>query len=79
MAECAECRLPIRDAFVVKVGGTNLHEDCLRCAVCKDSLTASCSELRRRPYCTMDLRVGNLFLILTEISCFKGYFYFSDI
>ena len=72
MAECAECRLPIRDAFVVKVGGTNLHEDCLRCAVCKDSLTASCFAKFGQFYCKADFyrmfgpRCASCHIVFTE-------------
>ena len=54
MAECAECRLQIRDAFVVRVGDTSLHEACLRCAACKESLTASCFTRLGQFYCKTD-------------------------
>jgi len=72
MAECAECRLPIRDAFVVKVGGTNLHEDCLRCAVCKESLTSSCFTKFGQFYCKADFyrmfgpRCASCHIVFTE-------------
>ena len=42
MAECSECHLAIQDAVVVRVGDATLHEDCLRCAVCRDTLDGSC-------------------------------------
>ena len=72
MAECSECRLPITDAFVVRVGDTSLHEDCLRCAVCKESLSESCFSKFGQFYCKADFyrmfgpRCASCHIVFTE-------------
>ena len=54
MAECSECHLAIQDAVVVRVGDATLHEDCLRCAVCRDTLDGSCFARFGQFYCRED-------------------------
>ena len=54
MSECAECRKIIVDKFVVRCGSMSLHEDCLRCAVCRDLLSSSCFTKWGQFYCRQD-------------------------
>ena len=54
MTECAECHLPIRDKFVVRCGDLDLHETCLRCAVCSVVLENSCLTKWGQFYCKAD-------------------------
>ena len=54
MPECSECHTPIRDRFVVRVGEQELHENCLRCAVCRDTLTTTCFTKFGAFYCKAD-------------------------
>ena len=42
MESCVSCHLPITDSFLCRVGGSVLHEACLRCSVCLSALTGSC-------------------------------------
>lgn len=54
MTECAECGQSIVDKFVVRCGSLALHEDCMRCAVCRDMLTESCFTKWGQFYCKQD-------------------------
>ena len=71
MAECSECRLPIRDKMVLRVGDATLHEDCLRCQVCRDKLDGSCFTKFGQFYCKQDFyrmfgpRCGACHLVFT--------------
>ena len=54
MAECSECHRTIRDKMVVRVGDSTLHEDCLKCQVCRDKLDGSCFTKFGQFYCKQD-------------------------
>ena len=52
--DCAECNLPIVDKYILRCGESLLHENCLRCAVCRDNLTAKCFTKWGQFYCKAD-------------------------
>ena len=72
MTECGECRRPIVDKWVVRVGELSLHEDCLRCAVCKDRLDGTCFTKFDQFYCKADFyrmfgpRCSSCHLVFTQ-------------
>jgi len=53
-ASCSECNRPISDQFVMRVGDSILHEQCLRCFTCGDFLTESCFSKFGQFYCRHD-------------------------
>ena len=72
MTECGECQKVIVDKFVVRVGDMSLHEDCLKCAVCKDTLDGSCFTKWGQFYCKADFyrmfgpRCASCHLVFTQ-------------
>ena len=54
MPECSECHQAIKDKFVVRCGELDLHENCMRCAVCRDLLTTTCFTKFGQFYCKAD-------------------------
>jgi LIM homeobox protein 1 len=54
MEICAECSRPIEDQYVLRVGESSLHQDCLRCASCRVPLTDSCFSKFGQFYCRTD-------------------------
>lgn len=72
MTECGECQKVIVDKFVVRVGDMSLHEDCLKCAVCKDLLDGSCFTKWGQFYCKADFyrmfgpRCASCHLVFTQ-------------
>ncbi|KAK0147554.1 LIM homeobox transcription factor 1-alpha [Merluccius polli] len=53
-AVCAGCHSPIRERFLLRVGGGLWHEACVRCAACGSSLSSSCFLRDRKLYCKRD-------------------------
>jgi len=54
MEICAECNRPIEDQYVLRVGESSLHQDCLKCAACRAPLTDSCFSKFGQFYCKQD-------------------------
>jgi len=54
MEVCAECNLPIEDQYVLRVGESSLHQECLKCASCRAPLTESCFSKFGQFYCRQD-------------------------
>ena len=54
MTECTECRTTIHDKIVLRVGDCTLHEDCLKCQVCKVKLDGTCFTKFGQFYCKQD-------------------------
>ena len=42
MEVCAECNTQIEDQYVLRVGESSLHQECLKCAACRAPLQESC-------------------------------------
>lgn len=51
---CSECNRAISDQFVMRVGESILHEQCLRCFTCGHFLTESCFSKYGQFYCRHD-------------------------
>merc|ERR1719347_2283036 len=51
---CSECNRAISDQFVMRVGESILHEQCLRCFTCGHFLTESCFSKFGQYYCRQD-------------------------
>ena len=51
---CSECHRAISDQFVMRVGDSILHEQCLRCFTCGHFLTESCFSKFGQFYCRHD-------------------------
>ena len=54
MEVCAECNRHIEDQYVLRVGDSSLHQDCLKCAACRAPLTDSCFSKFGQFYCRQD-------------------------
>jgi len=54
MEICCECNRQIQDQFVLRVGDSSLHQDCLKCAACRAPLTTSCFSKFGQFYCKQD-------------------------
>ena len=54
MEVCAECNTHIADQFVLRVGESSLHQECLKCASCRTPLTDSCFSKFGQFYCRQD-------------------------
>ena len=54
MEVCAECNRAIADQFVLRVGESSLHQECLKCASCRTPLTDSCFSKFGQFYCRQD-------------------------
>jgi len=54
MEICSECNRQISDQFVLRVGDSSLHQDCLKCAACRAPLTESCFSKFGQFYCKQD-------------------------
>ena len=54
MEICAECNRQIEDQYVLRVGDSSLHQDCLKCAACRAPLTDSCFSKFGQFYCKQD-------------------------
>ena len=52
--ECYSCKSRILDQSLVKAGEYHLHETCMKCASCSDSLTSTCFMLDGAVYCKQD-------------------------
>ncbi|ODN06459.1 LIM homeobox transcription factor 1-alpha, partial [Orchesella cincta] len=51
---CEGCGQKIRDRWLLKVGDTPWHEDCLTCCICRCPLTHSCYWRNSKLYCKHD-------------------------
>ncbi len=51
---CEGCGQKIRDRFLLKVGETSFHEDCLTCCICRVPLSHSCYWRNSKLYCKHD-------------------------
>merc|ERR1712127_799755 len=54
MEICAECHRQIEDQYVLRVGDSSLHQECLKCASCRTPLTESCFSKFGQFYCRRD-------------------------
>ena len=54
MTECDECHTTIHDKVLLRVGDSTLHEDCLKCQVCKERLDGTCFTKFGQFYCKQD-------------------------
>ena len=54
MEICAECHRHIEDQYVLRVGDSSLHQECLKCASCRLPLTDSCFSKFGQFYCRQD-------------------------
>ena len=54
MEQCAGCRLPIEDRFLLRVMDNSWHERCLQCSACYEPLRQSCFVKDRRLLCRRD-------------------------
>ena len=54
MTECDECHTTINDKVLLRVGDSTLHEDCLKCQVCKERLDGTCFTKFGQFYCKQD-------------------------
>ncbi len=72
MEVCAECHRPIEDQYVLRVGDSSLHQECLKCASCRVPLTDSCFSKFGQFYCRSDFyrmfgpRCASCGLVFTE-------------
>lgn len=72
MEVCAECNRSIEDQFVLRVGDSSLHQECLRCAACRQPLADSCFSKFGQFYCRQDFyrmfgpRCASCHLVFTE-------------
>jgi len=51
---CERCGQKIRDRWLLKVGDTHWHEECLTCCVCHAPLAHSCYFRNAKLYCKLD-------------------------
>jgi len=72
MEICAECHRHIEDQYVLRVGDSSLHQECLKCASCRTPLTDSCFSKFGQFYCRQDFyrmfgpRCASCQLVFTE-------------
>ena len=72
MEICAECHRQIEDQYVLRVGDSSLHQECLKCASCRTPLTESCFSKFGQFYCRQDFyrmfgpRCASCQLVFTE-------------
>lgn len=72
MEICAECNRQIEDQYVLRVGESSLHQECLKCASCRTPLTESCFSKFGQFYCRQDFyrmfgpRCSSCQLVFTE-------------
>merc|ERR1711971_199156 len=54
MEVCRECNKAIQDEFLLVVGSSYLHQECLKCSVCCEELSDSCFSKFEQFYCKKD-------------------------
>ncbi|KPP62284.1 hypothetical protein Z043_119541 [Scleropages formosus] len=55
---CAGCESPIADRFLLRVNERSWHETCVKCAVCRTTLSGTCYCRDRLLYCKHDYEKG---------------------
>ncbi|KAK0404196.1 hypothetical protein QR680_017335 [Steinernema hermaphroditum] len=48
---CSECRVPIRDRYILRVLDRSYHGDCLKCNDCSQKLAQTCFMRNEKVYC----------------------------
>merc|ERR1711971_1029601 len=73
MEVCRECNKAIQDEFLLVVGSSCLHQECLKCSVCCEELSDSCFSKYEQFYCKKDFykmfgpKCGACHLVFDEI------------